>query len=100
MTAAQQPATTGTVAIGPVWRDSNVRTGPTLESPIVQLLLPGESDNYDADAWTVADEVVEGTIVSDLWFRLPQGWCSAVNFNQGTIGKALASGRVRQIVHE
>ncbi|MFF4604384.1 hypothetical protein ACFY12_16865 [Streptomyces sp. NPDC001339] len=82
-------------AIGPIWRDSNVRSGPSLDSPVQQLLLPDGTTGYDAVAWTTGDEVVEGenpkgVIVSDIWFELTTGgWCSAVNFDQETVARVL-----------
>ncbi|MEU3455873.1 SH3 domain-containing protein [Micromonospora sp. NPDC006766] len=78
--------------VGPVWRDANVRSGPSLGSPILQLLLPDERVSHEADAWVRGDEVVEGSIVSDIWLRLAPGhWCSAVNFHQPTIAGIPAS---------
>ncbi|MCB5165702.1 FAD-dependent monooxygenase [Streptomyces bambusae] len=86
---------------GPVWRDSNVRTGPSLDSPVVQLLLPEEWVSYDADGWSEGDEVVEGEhpcgeITSSLWFRLASGgWTSAVNFEPSAVD-AIVPGGSRQ----
>ncbi|MFI5932118.1 hypothetical protein [Actinoplanes sp. NPDC051494] len=81
-------------AVGPIWRDANVRTGPDLSSPIIELLLPGAVDGYDADGWTVGEEVVEGTIVSSVWLRLGAGrYCSAVNFDQARVAALPASAK-------
>ncbi|MDT0346876.1 hypothetical protein [Streptomyces litchfieldiae] len=75
-----------TFPAGPIWRDANVRSGPSLEAPVIDLLLPDDGTSYDADGWTFGDRVVEGTIISDIWLRLSLGgWCSAVNFDQQTI---------------
>jgi hypothetical protein len=71
-----------TFTAGPVWRDANVRSGPSLDSPILQVLLPEDGISHEADGWTIGDEVIEGSIVSDVWLRLrPDQWCSAVNFD-------------------
>ncbi|MEV8504822.1 hypothetical protein AB0368_08330 [Actinoplanes sp. NPDC051475] len=71
---------------GPIWRDANVRVGPTLSSDIVEVLWPDGVTGHRADGWTVGDNVVEGEIVSDVWLRLGPGrWCSAVNFDQDVI---------------
>ncbi|NBE49962.1 FAD-dependent oxidoreductase [Streptomyces boluensis] len=76
---------------GPVWRDANVRSGPSLSSPVLRLLLPDPDVAHDAEGWTVGDEVIEGEhqggeITSSLWFRLSDGgWCSAVNFEPDTV---------------
>ncbi|HEX5740368.1 MAG TPA: hypothetical protein VFY17_02300 [Pilimelia sp.] len=68
---------------GIIWRDANVRSGPSLAHPVVELLLPDGVTRYAADGWTRGEEVVEGVIVSDVWLRLRPGrWCSAVNFDQ------------------
>jgi len=83
--------TTRTFSLGPIWRDANVRTGPSLDSPIIQLLLPDDQVAYTAHAWVLGDEVIEGEhvdgeITSSVWFALSLGgWCSAVNFDQATI---------------
>lgn len=83
-----------TVLLGPVWRDANVRTGPSLDSPVVQLLLPDAAVSHPARGWQLGDEVVEGehrdgVIVSSVWFELDGGWSSAVNFEPGTVAKIL-----------
>ncbi|WP_329295873.1 hypothetical protein [Streptomyces sp. NBC_01455] len=84
MSAEQQVS--GFFRAGPIWRDANVRTGPSLGSRIIELLLPDDGADYRADAWTVGEEVVEGTIISDIWLRLVRGgWCSAVNFDQDIV---------------
>ncbi len=81
--------------VGPIWRDANVRSGPSLHSPILQLLLPDDGTSYEADAWVRGDEVVEGSIVSDIWLRLAPGhWCSGVNFNQDTVAVIPPSGEL------
>lgn len=78
--------TTPTFTAGPIWRDANVRSGPSLNSPILQLLLPDDGMSYEAAGWARGDEVVEGTIISDIWLLLTPGrWCSAVNFDQDTM---------------
>ncbi|MBO8185856.1 hypothetical protein [Streptomyces spirodelae] len=92
MSAEQHPRTEGTAGIGPIWRDANVRSGPSLDSPVIRLLLPDEGTSYEAERWVTGDEVIEGTIVSDVWFRLTiGGWCSAVNFHQETVADVLAT---------
>jgi hypothetical protein len=89
------PETTERFDIGPVWRDSNIRSGPSLESAIVYLVLPDHGGRYDADGWVHGDEVVEGSIVSDVWLRLAPGrWCSAVNFDQGIVAAIPARARL------
>ncbi|MCC3775140.1 SH3 domain-containing protein [Streptomyces sp. UNOB3_S3] len=94
MSAADAPAQP--YSIGPIWRDSNVRSGPSLESPVQKLLLPGDDVSYDAVGWVTGDEVVEGenpkgVIISDIWFELAMGgWCSAVNFDQETVARVVA----------
>ncbi|MFB7469013.1 hypothetical protein ACFCZ1_36945 [Streptomyces sp. NPDC056224] len=80
--------------LGPVWRDANVRTGPSLDSPVVQLLLPDAAVDHRAEGWQLGDEVVEGehrdgVIVSSVWFKLDGGWSSAVNFEPETVSKVL-----------
>jgi hypothetical protein len=71
---------------GPIWRDANVRSGPSLNSPVLQLLLPDDGVSHKAVGWARGDEVVEGTIISDIWLLLTPGrWCSAVNFDQDTM---------------
>lgn len=84
--------------LGPLWRDANVRTGPRLDSEIIAVLDPGDTE-HRAVGWTFGDKVVEGQnvtegeIVSDIWFELTTGgWCSAVNFSPAII-RALAIGR-------
>jgi hypothetical protein len=82
-------------ATGPIWRDANVRSGPSLSSEIVELLLPDGSTSYRADGWTVGDNVIEGSIISDVWIRLgPQRWCSAVNFDQDIMTTRPAAARI------
>ncbi|MER5571372.1 hypothetical protein ABT083_35105 [Streptomyces goshikiensis] len=80
--------------LGPVWRDANVRTGPSLESPVVQLLLPDAAVSHRAEGWQLGDEVIEGEhqdgeITSSVWFKLDGGWSSAVNFEPETVSKVL-----------
>lgn len=80
--------------LGPVWRDANVRTGPSLESPVVQLLLPDAAVSHRAEGWQLGDEVVEGehrdgVIVSSVWFKIDGGWSSAVNFEPETVSTVL-----------
>ncbi|OKK14261.1 hypothetical protein AMK16_30910 [Streptomyces sp. CB00455] len=80
--------------LGPVWRDANVRTGPSLQSPVVQLLLPDTAVTHRARGWQLGDEVVEdqhrdGVIVSSVWFELDGGWSSAVNFEPETVSEVL-----------
>ncbi|MER0446913.1 hypothetical protein ABR738_20485 [Streptomyces sp. Edi4] len=81
--------------LGPIWRDANVRSGPSLDSHIQRHLLPGDGTSYQAVDWVKGDEVVEGEnpngeIVSDIWFQLTLGgWCSAVNFEPDTIAQVL-----------
>ncbi len=82
--------------LGPVWRDANVRSGPSLDSPVVRLLMPDASVAYRAEGWSPGDEVVEdqhpdGVITSSVWFRLTiGGWSSAVNFEPETVAEVLA----------
>lgn len=80
--------------VGPVWRDANVRLAPSLEGAIVELLLPDTAVDHHALGWVRGEEIVEGVIVSDVWFELAPGrWCSAVNFDQTTVTDLL--GRTR-----
>ncbi|GAA2268363.1 hypothetical protein GCM10010415_37450 [Streptomyces atrovirens] len=80
---------------GPVWRDANVRSGPSLDSPVVDLLLPDGVTAHTAEGWTLGDEVVEGEnpvgeIVSSVWFKFADGrWCSAVNFDPAHLRSVL-----------
>ncbi|MFE0643312.1 hypothetical protein ACFW2Y_17095 [Streptomyces sp. NPDC058877] len=82
--------------LGPVWRDANVRSGPSLDSPVIRLLLPDAAVGYEAEGWSPGDEVVEdqhrdGVITSAIWFRLAiGGWSSAVNFEPETVAVVLA----------
>ncbi|MFI5642408.1 hypothetical protein ACIA8H_34055 [Streptomyces goshikiensis] len=82
--------------LGPVWRDANIRSGPSLESPVVRLVLPDAAVGYEAEGWSFGDEVVEGehrdgVITSSVWFRLAAGgWSSAVNFEPETVAAVLA----------
>ncbi|MFB7915469.1 hypothetical protein [Streptomyces sp. NPDC056061] len=81
--------------IGTIWRDANVRSGPSLHSPVVELLLPDGTTRHRAEGWTRGDEVVEGEnpvgeIVSDVWFRLgDHRWCSAVNYDPAHLATLL-----------
>ncbi|NGO67958.1 hypothetical protein [Streptomyces boncukensis] len=94
MSTEQHPHPAGVAGLGPIWRDANVRSGPSLDSPVIRLLLPDDGETYEAERWVTGDEVIEGTIVSDVWFRLTLGgWCSAVNFHQDTIAGVLAAAR-------
>lgn len=85
--------------LGPVWRDANIRSGPSLDSPVTELLLPDASVSHEAEGWSEGDEVVEGdhpdgVITSSVWFRLGTGaWSSAVNFEPVTVA-ALLEGAV------
>ncbi|MEU2282421.1 hypothetical protein ABZ614_10870 [Streptomyces sp. NPDC013178] len=80
---------------GPVWRDANVRTGPSLDSPVVELLLPDSGTSHTAEGWALGDEVVEGEnpvgeIVSSVWFKFADSrWCSAVNFDPAHLRSVL-----------
>ncbi|MEU1228956.1 hypothetical protein [Streptomyces sp. NPDC005828] len=82
--------------LGPVWRDANIRSGPSLDSPVIDLVLPDTSVSYAAEGWSPGDEVVEdqhrdGVITSSVWFRLAAGgWSSAVNFEPVTVAGLLA----------
>ncbi|MFD3728465.1 hypothetical protein [Streptomyces sp. NPDC058671] len=82
--------------LGPVWRDANIRSGPSLGSPVIDLVLPDTSVGYEAEGWSPGDEVVEdqhrdGVITSSVWFRLAVGgWSSAVNFEPVTVAGLLA----------
>ncbi|MFK0216445.1 hypothetical protein [Streptomyces sp. NPDC090298] len=84
------------VALGPVWRDANIRSGPSLDSPVIDLVFPDASTGYEAEGWSPGDEVVEdqhrdGVITSSVWFRLSTGgWSSAVNFEPPTVEGVLA----------
>ncbi|MEU9313569.1 hypothetical protein [Streptomyces sp. NPDC048256] len=81
-----EPQATPTFTAGPIWRDANVRSGPSLDSPVLQLLLPKDGVSHGAVGWARGDEVVEGAIISDIWLLLAPGrWCSAVNFDQKTM---------------
>lgn len=86
--------TSRTFFAGPIWRDSNVRSGPSLSSPVIKLLLPDGETNYEAEGWTIGDSVTEtenkeeGVIVSEIWLKLSiGGWCSAVNFHPQTMAQ-------------
>ncbi|MFE7133113.1 hypothetical protein ACFVIM_19865 [Streptomyces sp. NPDC057638] len=85
------PAHPLTARLGPVWRDANIRSGPSLTSPVIRLDQPGHVPHYTADAFAHGDEVTEdqhpgGLITSAVWFRLTTGgWSSAVNFDPATI---------------
>ncbi|MEU9092881.1 hypothetical protein [Streptomyces sp. NPDC048428] len=83
---SEEQQTAGTFTAGPIWRDANVRSGPSLDSPVLELLLPDSQVSHRAVGWAYGDEVIEGTIVSDIWLLLAPGrWCSAVNFDQDTM---------------
>ncbi|MGW3359687.1 hypothetical protein ACWDFL_30425 [Streptomyces bungoensis] len=77
--------------LGPVWRDANIRSGPSLDSPVLRVVLPDPAVGYTAEVWSPGDEVVEdqhpdGVITSSVWFRLScGGWSSAVNFEPLTV---------------
>jgi hypothetical protein len=86
--------TTSSFPVGAIWRDANVRSGPSLSSPVLQLLLPDGTEHH-ADGWTRGEKVVEGSIISDIWLRLePDRWCSAVNFDQTVLAGLPASAEV------
>ncbi|MGB8380802.1 MAG: FAD-dependent monooxygenase [Dermatophilaceae bacterium] len=92
--ATAQTARTG---VGPIWRDANVRSGPTLDSPILQVLWPHHGEHYSCEGYVHGDEVIEGAIVSDIWLQLAPGrWCSAVNFDQDTVLAATKEYQSRQ----
>ncbi|PRH79879.1 hypothetical protein C6N75_07260 [Streptomyces solincola] len=90
--------------LGPVWRDSNIRSGPSLDSPVIRLDLPDAAAGYRAEGWSPGDEVVEdqhpgGVITSSVWFRLAGGgWSSAVNFEPRAV-EALLAGSVAVAPH-
>ncbi|AKL71115.1 MULTISPECIES: hypothetical protein [Streptomyces] len=96
MPRSHEEFTAGPSRLGPVWRDANVRSGPSLESPVIRLLLPDAAVGYEAEGWSFGDEVVEGehhggVITSSVWFRLAiGGWSSAVNFEPETVAAVLA----------
>ncbi|MFE4637727.1 hypothetical protein ACFRJ1_30725 [Streptomyces sp. NPDC056773] len=81
--------------LGPVWRDSNIRSGPSLDSPVVELVLPDPAVEYAVEGWSLGDEVVEGehpdgVITSSVWFRLSAGrWTSAVNFEPAAVATVI-----------
>ncbi|MGW4040383.1 hypothetical protein ACWEIM_29605 [Streptomyces sp. NPDC004778] len=81
--------------LGPVWRDANIRSGPSLDSPVTELLLPDAAVCHEAEGWSPGDEVVEGdhpggVITSSVWFRLgSDAWTSAVNFEPVTVAALL-----------
>jgi hypothetical protein len=82
--------------LGPVWRDANIRSGPSLDSPVLRLVLPDPAVAHACEGWSEGDEVVEdqhpdGVITSSVWFRLAGGgWSSAVNFEPVTVTGLLA----------
>ncbi|KUN77852.1 hypothetical protein AQJ66_32020 [Streptomyces bungoensis] len=82
--------------LGPVWRDANIRSGPSLDSPVLRVVPPDAAVGYTAEVWSAGDEVVEdqhpdGVITSSVWFRLSGGgWSSAVNFEPVTVTGLLA----------
>ncbi|MEO3778482.1 hypothetical protein ABGB16_16855 [Micromonospora sp. B11E3] len=93
MTTSPAPRTDFTAGL--IWRDANVRTGPSLTSEIVEVLLPDGVTRHRADGWTVGETVVEGSIVSDVWLRLGPGrWCSAVNFDQEIVAALPREARI------
>ncbi|GAA3499999.1 hypothetical protein GCM10019016_071040 [Streptomyces prasinosporus] len=77
--------------LGPVWRDANIRTGPSLSHPVIRVVLPDAAVVHESTGWSPGDEVVEdrhpgGVITSSVWFRLSGGgWSSAVNFEPATV---------------
>ncbi|MFJ3906205.1 hypothetical protein [Streptomyces sp. NPDC090025] len=81
--------------LGPVWRDANIRSGPSLDSPVIDLVFPDASVDHGAEGWVLGDEVVEdlhrdGVITSSVWFRLSSGgWSSAVNFEPVLVAELL-----------
>ncbi|MEU5090314.1 hypothetical protein [Streptomyces sp. NPDC021356] len=82
--------------LGPVWRDANIRSGPSLDSRVLRVVLPDAAVGHTAEVWSTGDEVVEdqhpdGLITSSVWFRLSGGgWSSAVNFEPVTVAGLLA----------
>lgn len=82
--------------LGPVWRDANIRSGPSLDSPVLRVVLPDPAVAHECAGWSEGDEVVEdqhpdGVITSSVWFRLVGGgWSSAVNFEPATVNGWLA----------
>ncbi|MCE7079518.1 hypothetical protein [Streptomyces sp. ST2-7A] len=84
-----------TAELGPVWRDSNIRTGPSLSHAIVEVLLPDPEVSHRVEGWTRGDEVVEGenptgVITSDVWIRIgTDRWSSAVNFHPDRVAELL-----------
>ncbi|MER6282157.1 MULTISPECIES: hypothetical protein [unclassified Streptomyces] len=82
--------------LGPVWRDANIRSGPSLDSPVLRVVLPDPAVDHACEGWSGGDEVVEdqhpdGVITSSVWFRLADGgWSSAVNFEPVTVTGLLA----------
>ncbi|MGW4271636.1 hypothetical protein ACWEGQ_04560 [Streptomyces seoulensis] len=82
--------------LGPVWRDANIRSGPALTCPVLQVVLPDPAVVHVCEGWSEGDEVVEdqhpgGVITSSVWFRLADGgWSSAVNFEPATVTGLLA----------
>lgn len=81
--------------LGPIWRDANVRTAPSLDSSVVELLLPDGTTSHTALGWALGEEIVEGEnpageIVSCIWFKFSDGrWCSAVNFDPAHLRSVL-----------
>jgi hypothetical protein len=96
--------------LGPIWRDANFRSGPSLDSPVVELRLPDGVTGYRAEGWALGDEVVEGEnpigeITSSVWFRFADGlWSSAVNFDPlalaAVLGADAPSVRPRRMAHQ
>ncbi|MEU5373644.1 hypothetical protein ABZ362_32555 [Streptomyces sp. NPDC005951] len=83
---SEEPRTANAFTAGPIWRDANVRSGPSLESPVLELILPDDQMSDRAVGWAYGDGVIEGTIISDVWLLLASSrWCSAVNFDQTTM---------------
>ncbi|MGW2213024.1 hypothetical protein [Streptomyces sp. NPDC001781] len=82
--------------LGPVWRDANIRSGPSLDSPVLRVVLPDPAVDHTCEGWSEGDEVVEdqhpaGVITSSLWFRLADGgWSSAVNFEPVAVAGLVA----------
>lgn len=91
--------------LGPVWRDSNIRTGPSLAHPVTDVVLPDPSRSYHGEVWTPGDLVVEGenpvgVITSDVWIRIgTDRWSSAVNFDPARLAGLLPGHAPRVTPH-
>ncbi|MFD7703718.1 hypothetical protein [Streptomyces caelestis] len=82
--------------LGPVRRDAGIRSGPSLDSPVLRVVLPDPAVAHEAEGWSVGGEVVEdrhpdGVITSSVRFRLAGGgWSGAVDFEPVTATGLLA----------